>query len=181
MVIDPFIHQMVLRNVFNAATQRGKSVYAVPMDDPRRGEFRNWIKEWLTGLGLRYIAWEYTPLTFCQEIENLKREANKHHSAVLVPGMITLGVSQKLIALYLKYLWLLGNAEKMPLSPPLDSRVFAAVGLKIAGGFKGIDDMQVLQDAWAKVDAYAAKQGMRSGTIWESRWWTDSDDEYAAE
>lgn len=181
MVIDPFIHQMVLRNSFNAATQRGKSVYAVAIDDPRRGEFRNWIKEWLTSLGLRYIAWEYTPQTFCREIEDLKREANQHHSAVLAPGMITLGVSQKLIALYLKYLWLLGSAEKMPLFPPLDNRVFGAVGLRIPAGFKGIDDMQVLKDAWAKVDAHAAELGMRSGTIWESRWWSDSGDEDLAE
>ena len=181
MEINPFIHQMVLRNSFNAATQRGTPVYAVPTDHPGREEFKNWTKEWLTALGLRYIAWEYTPATFCQEIEDLKREANKHHKAVLAPGMITLGISQKLIALYLKYLWLLGNPEKMPLLPPLDGRVFAAVGLKLPGGFKGIDDMQTLKDAWAKVDAQAAQQGMKSGTIWESRWWTEADEESAAE
>lgn len=181
MIIDPFIQQMALRNTFNAATQRGTSVYAVPANDPRRASFRAWVKARLTDLGTRYIAWEYTQDLYGREIEDLKREANVIHGAILAPVMITLGVSQKLISLYLKYLWLLGSAEKMPLHPPLDNRVFQAVGLNIPGGFKGIDDMQVLKDAWAKVDDHAVRQGMRTGTIWESRWWTESDDEDAAE
>lgn len=40
-----------------------------------------------------------------------------------------------------------------------------------------INDMQVFKDAWAKVDDHVARQGMRTGAIWESHWWTDGGDE----
>lgn len=163
---------MALRNTFNAAVQRGSTVYSVSQLDPRRDQFKQHIKDWLREFGTRYVAWEYTPQMYMNEIRDLKSSVNGAYAAILQPGMITLGISQKLVSLSLKYLWLLGNPDKKPLFPPLDGEVFAEIGINVKGGFKKLDDPTAIDDLWRQTDSHASKRGKRSGTIWEAEWWS---------
>ena len=72
----------------------------------RKNAFREDLKRWLKQLGSRYFALEYDGKKYCDEVASLKTHLNNKQSNVLSGGNVKIGVCQKAITLYLKYLWL---------------------------------------------------------------------------
>ncbi|MCF7837106.1 MAG: hypothetical protein K9N49_00590 [Candidatus Marinimicrobia bacterium] len=175
-MLHPFIENMALRNSVNAALQRGTPVYRRDVDIALRNELKSDLKVWLSALGRRYIHWVYDADSYYGEIERLRDAINKTHSQILNPGMITLGVAQKCVSLYLKYLWLMGQPGKMPLFPPIDGKVMRAVGVDAPVGFKQIETRDQMQEILGRIEARARAEGYRTATLWEADWWDDKDE-----
>jgi hypothetical protein len=179
-MIHPFVERMVLRNAVNAALQRGSPVYQEAAKDPvQRNNFKEAIKGCLAKLGKRYVCWEYDQEMYLGEIEALRQTVNDRFEHILNPGMISIGVAQKCVGVYLKYRWLIGQPDKMPFFPPVDGMLMKAVGVQNIKGFKQIESRDQLLEIIARINARAQQDGYRSATLWEADWWTDhpEDDE----
>jgi hypothetical protein len=174
--IHPFIHRMVLRNAVNAALQR-VPIYAndLPLNDPRRTQFREFVKGWLTQLGFRYFAWEYDANRYCEEITSLQTKLTNSFNTILSNGDITVGVCQKPISLYLKYLWLYGDSAKKPIFPPLDGKVLQETNAPITQNFPQIASIQDYRTICGHIDNYARSKGCGTGVVWEAEFWNDVD------
>lgn len=177
-MVHPFIDRMALRYAVNAALQRGTPVYRKGASTTsQRLALKETIKVWLALLGQRYVHSEYNPKMYLNEIEELKRVVNAKHSAILNQGMISIGVAQKCIGVYLKYLWLIGDSAKMPHFPPIDGLLMRKVGENNILGFKKIMTSEQLIKIIERVNRYAQEKGYQSATRWEADWWTDKQED----
>lgn len=170
-----FIHRMVLRNSTNAAIQRA-NVYSSTTSQIGKNAFREDLKRWLTQLGLRYFAWEYNGKKYCDEITSLKTHLNTRHSFLLNGGNVKIGVCQKAITLYLKYLWLLGDNSKKPIYATLDRGIMNLAGVTNPPNWTELDDIQEYERVVREIDNFAQNQGWESGSVWEAETWTDEED-----
>jgi len=174
--MHPFIHRMALRNAVNAALQHVK-IYADGILPDQRRQFREFLKQWLARLGLRYFAWEYDAARYCTEITSLQQALLQQFRAILNGGEITVGVCQKPISLYLKYLWLYGGGAKKPIFPPLDKQVLQAADAPGARSFPQITTIKDYHNICVHIDAYDKSQGYGSGVVWEAEFWNDEQDD----
>ncbi|MEI7534477.1 MAG: hypothetical protein WCK57_08915 [Verrucomicrobiae bacterium] len=174
--IHPFIHRMALRNAVNAAFQR-VPIYAVGVKYSQHNQLRETAKQWLALLGCRYFAWEYDCVKYCSEITSLRKYLISKNGAILRSGQPTIGVCQKLISLYLKYLWLYGDSAKKPVFPPLDRQILQKTNAPGKKSFPQIIDINEYQDICNHIDAYAKNKGYGSGVVWEADNWTDKQDD----
>jgi hypothetical protein len=99
--------------------------------------------------------------------------------AILNEGGITVGVCQKPISLYLKYLWLYGDSAKKPIFPPLDRQVLQETNAPVTQSFPQITTIEDYRAICDHIDAYAKTQGYGSGVVWEAEFWNDEQDDEA--
>ena len=73
----------------------------------------------------------YTPTSdeHCNNLIEIKKWADRNFSQILSKNEIKLGVGQKLLNLYLKYLWCLDKVSKPP-HCPIDRIIVNKLGLK---------------------------------------------------
>jgi hypothetical protein len=176
-MIHPFIQRMALRNSVNAAITRGKPIYVEGVDAGRRIALKESMKEWLAVFGVRYCHWEYDSAMYFAELDSLGKVIAEKHADILVPGMISLGISQKCASLYLKYLWLMGDFSKMPLFPPIDGKMMKELGVKKPAGFKQIAASDEMLGILELAEQRAQSEGFRTAVLWEAEWWTDAEEE----
>ncbi|HBU06948.1 MAG TPA: hypothetical protein DEB09_02600 [Candidatus Magasanikbacteria bacterium] len=113
------------------STRGGKSIYNIDTNleknnfENKKREFRIHIKNLLSKYGKKYI--DKTAISDDAHIENIELfiiEAKTGYESILVDGEIRFGIGQKLLNLYLKYLWV--SDDKMNFTPPhcpFDSQV----------------------------------------------------------
>ncbi|HEX3626861.1 MAG TPA: hypothetical protein VH280_15730 [Verrucomicrobiae bacterium] len=169
---------MALRNAVNAALQR-VPIYADGVTSDQRRQFREFVKQWLARLGFRYFAWEYDATRYCDEIITLQQELTRQFQATLRAGTITVGVCQKPISLYLKYLWLYNDSGKKPFFPPLDRGVLQETNAPGTRSFPQIATIKDYRTICDHIDVYAKSRGFGSGAVWEAEFWTDEQDDEA--
>jgi hypothetical protein len=170
-----FIENAVLTNAVNAglATRNEDApVYADGAPDAGKESFRKGVKDWLRILGLRYFAWEYDLTRYCKEIESLMSYAQEQHFAVLANGAVKIGVCQKVIGVYLKYLWLLGDQSKKPKAPILDSKVLGKAN--VGGNWTEIETIAQYRDMVDQVEQYVSDHhsDYDCAVVWEAETWT---------
>ena len=166
-----FIHSMVLRNSVNAALQRSK-VYT---DAPSlvRKDFQNAAKTWLRSFGERYDYSATSPEKWCFEIEELSHNLSGSFRKHLRGQSVKSGVNQKMISLWLKYLWLLGDCSKKPLFSVLDRRILAAAGVSNPPSWTTIESPSEYLRVVQAVDDFARSKGYSDGPSWEIEYWSD--------
>ncbi len=170
-----FIHRMVLRNATNAAIRRAK-VYSASASQTEKNVFREDLKRWLKQLGLRYIASEYDGGKYCDEIVSLKTHLTCRHSRLLNGGNVKIGVCQKAITLYLKYLWLLGDNSRKPVFATLDRGIINLAEVAKPPNWTELDDIKEYKRVVKEIDQFAQNHGWESGSVWEAETWTDEED-----
>jgi len=172
-----FIHNIYLRNALNAAVSRGR-VYAANSMPPAKIAFRDECKQLLTALGIRYYAWEWDLPRFCQEIVDFSNTISRSHNAVLAGGRLRVGTAQKMISLYLKYLWLSGDPSKKPIGAVLDRPILQACGYPNPPDWTKLDDIDVYKEIQDAISKKAASEGFGSPAVWEAeKWGVDEQDE----
>ncbi len=114
---NAFINEEIWILTFGGAFQRSGIYENIDLNDPRRTLFRNDIKYYIE----TNILPQYCDQTVEEEkhIKNLLNfsEWSKKYSEIIKGGYLKLGISQKLINLYLKYQWCLGNIQEPPHCP----------------------------------------------------------------
>ena len=147
---------MVLRNSTNAAIQRA-NVYSAAALQAGKNAFREDLKAWLKHLGSRYLTWEYDGKKYCDEIASLKTYLNARHGAILNGGKVKIGVCQKAITLYLKYLWLLGDDSKKPIYATLDRGIMNLAGVTNPPNWTELDNIQAYERVVKEIDNFAPR------------------------
>lgn len=174
--IHPFIHEMFLRNSLNAALARNP-VYADGADLAMKKVFKSACNQRLTELGIRYYAWEWDLPRYCQEIVEFSDAISQSFACILRDNRLRIGTSQKMISLYLKYLWLDGDPSKKPMGAVLDRGILAASGYQNPPAWTQLDDIQVYSEIQVSISWIAASQGYGSGAVWEAEKWGAEEDE----
>jgi hypothetical protein len=108
---------------------RGYSIYKSNTLEIKKEKFRNFLKNKLESFKFLSDSEEYT-----RQIKNFKLdiEREKKYSDLLVNNKISFGRVQKLINLYLKYLWVFGLAKEPP-HCPFDSIIISRLKAKVPG------------------------------------------------
>ena len=112
---------------FGGAFQRG-SVYDADAKDAAKDEFREAIKQRVGDIvQSKYAKGRVSSADHTQEIADLAEWVSRHHGALLANGRFRTGVAQKLLNLYLKYLWCW---DKIPEPPhcPFDRTIMEKLG-----------------------------------------------------
>lgn len=116
-----FLEGEYISSSINAALQHSR-VYKQNITEKEKIEFKNTIKKCILD-----CKKEYTDRTVSEEehIRNIQLivEASKKHANILKNGVIYFGIAQKMLNLYLKYLWCEGRLISMPVHCPLDSLI----------------------------------------------------------
>src|SRR5690606_17660432 len=115
--IDKFLLEEILMLSINGAFQtRGESIYE-DCNDKKRENIRNDIKNFLTNEIYKIDSKRYSKDEVKILIDKLKELAEKNHKEILKNEKFRIGISQKIINLFLKYLWVIGKKEMPPLCP----------------------------------------------------------------
>jgi hypothetical protein len=125
-----FLIDQAIVNSIGAAFQHA-CVYVKGLkdNDDRKDDLRKALAENLRSLGPTYGR-GVTEEEHCQNIINLADTLTKEHkdSGVLRDGRFRIGIAQKALNLYLKYLWCLGDIQTPP-HCPIDRRIIDKLDL----------------------------------------------------
>jgi len=139
-----FLIDQAIVNSIAAAFQRA-GVYAggIKEGDIHKQLLRSELAQCLRLLGSIY-AQPVTEETHCRNIVDLADTVTRKYSAtgILRNGRFRIGVAQKALNLYLKYLWCLGEI-KTPPHCPIDARIIGKLKL---------DPRKAREYAWTKLD-----------------------------
>jgi len=162
---ENFINQEIWILTFGGAFQRA-NIYNSNENtsnfDKEKKKFRTEIKEFIT----ENILPQYEEkIDENQHVENIIWISNwsKNYSSFLKNNHLKIGVSQKLLNLYLKYKWCL-NLIKTPPHCPFDSIIIKELGCKI--NWTQLDNIEQYKDLVNKAKE-KAKQKKLSIAEWE--------------
>lgn len=114
---NSFINEEIWILTFGGAFQRSGVYGDIGTEDPRRMIFRDDIKHYVEEVILP--QYQNSLIDEDTHIKNILKfsEWSKEHSKIINGGYLKMGISQKLINLYLKYQWCLGNIQQPPHCP----------------------------------------------------------------
>lgn len=125
-----FIIDQVLVNSIGAAFQHA-GVYVGGLDtlDPRKKELRTDLRERLIALGDTYKN-PVDENKHCQNVEKLAKELTTAHKdkGLLRNDRFRIGIAQKALNLYLKYLWCLDEIPEPP-HCPIDREIIKVLSI----------------------------------------------------
>jgi len=173
-LIHPFVHLMYLRMSIHSALGRG-NVYSTTATAEDKVAFKITCAEKLTQLGNRYFAWEYDLDRYIDEITTLCDSLSSLYGPILAQGRFRIGTAQKMISLYLKYLWLGGESAKKPLCAVLDRGVLALSGYPNPPLFTELDDPQIYRNIQIHIAKKCKSSQHGSPAVWEVDAWNNSD------
>jgi hypothetical protein len=181
-----FIERMILRNSVNAALQRA-NIYDGGADSKLKREFKKEAKKWLVDFGKDYHweeASEKSKKNWCNNVQSLADSLTRKFGKYLIGEQLKIGVAQKMISLYLKYLWLLGNKNKKPLFAVLDRGIMKAARVKDAPNWTSLNKIEEYERIVLAIDKFATsktskntKNNYSDGAEWEAEKWDDEIDE----
>jgi len=112
---DNFLRDEFFNCSIRGAFQRGR-VYCPEADENAHYRFREALRDWLSHRETSYTA----TLKEDEHVKNigaLSDEMSAAHAAKLMGGRFRIGIAQKVLNLYLKYLWCLGKIPTPPHCP----------------------------------------------------------------
>lgn len=122
--MDEFIKKIVLRNTIHAAFQRGK-VYVEGVTTNDKAVVSNSIKQKLEELSASYTN-NVTEQQHIENIINLSQTISQNHGDKLRNQSLRIGTAQKLLNVYIKFLWCLNEANE-PIHCPIDGIVLREI------------------------------------------------------
>ncbi len=124
------MNQAIVNSIGAAFQHAGVYVKGLRDDDKRKACLRNTLAEYLRDLGLRYVQ-SVTDDAHCGNISNLAKTMTEKFrgTGILRNEKFRIGIAQKALNLYLKYLWCLGDIPTPP-HCPVDRRIIDKLGLK---------------------------------------------------
>ena len=165
-----FLHAQVLTDCRIAALARG-NVYdnSVEDDDPRRGDLNNRLCELLTNFSGGYLR-RVREEDHVHRVNDVADTLTTEFADILRDGRFRIGIAQKALNLYLKFLWCLG---KIPTPPhcPFDSQIIGLLGLKDPPNWTKLDDMGEYKLLVEAAQQKAKGEDISSIAEWELRRW----------
>jgi len=114
---DTYLENELWILTFGGAFQRA-SVYCDGVPDHAKVQFREALKEKVRHLvGERYCGGRVASEDHIRTIEEISAWASEEYGELLADNRLRIGVAQKLLNLYLKYLWCWGKIPEPPHCP----------------------------------------------------------------
>jgi hypothetical protein len=113
---DSFIHNEIWILTFAGAFQRA-NIYNNTAPELQRGQFKTKTRAYIVDVVLD--GYKAGNISDEQHIDNIKSISaySSNFSEIFVKGKINFGIAQKMLNLYLKYMWSLGNIQEPPHFP----------------------------------------------------------------
>jgi hypothetical protein len=117
ITMNEFVSKMILSNTINAAFRRG-NVYKsnISISENEKKKLRQNIERELKNLSRKYTN-EIQDSPHIRHINALAKKISYNNSRILNNDKLRIGTAQKLLNLYLKYLWCLNVIAKPPHCP----------------------------------------------------------------
>jgi hypothetical protein len=160
-----FVHEQVLASCVAASFQHAK-VYAAKANEAQRAELRARLQKILSELGSRYE----NPLqeeAHLRNIDELAEQMSNARVGTLAAGRFRIGIAQKALNLYLKYLWCLGRIG-LPPHCPFDSRVIAQLPKVVRTSWTQLDSLETYSTLVKSAREQAAPRPLAE---WELEFW----------
>lgn len=156
-----FIHDQILLSSVMAALQRA-SVYTEGASQSRKQELRDELEKQLVNLGGQYSQ-EVPEAKHIGNIRELSQAISSQYGDILIGGKFRIGLAQKALNLYLKYLWCLDKIQRPP-HCPFDRGIIEQLGLPEVIPWTRMDD---IKDYKVLVEAAKKKAGDTPLAEWE--------------
>jgi hypothetical protein len=134
--------------------------------------FKTYAKKWLTDFGTVYRRDATDMVSWCRYVQDLSAELDREFGGALNGGHVKLGITQKMISLYLKYLWLLGDSDKKPAFAVVDRGIMEEAGVVNPPNWTELDDIEEYRRIVRHIDAFAVERGKVDGAEWEAAFWS---------
>ena len=121
---DRFLIKAALSDSFISSVQRGR-VYVPDLLDTQKRPFKDAFKDQLRSLETTYRG-TVTDDAHLSCIETFAHDLSRTHGGLLRGSRLRIGIAQKGVNLYLKYLWCLGRIPNPP-HCPVDAIVMRAI------------------------------------------------------
>lgn len=100
------------------STRNGDArIYSSNPQEDQRKEFKKDLREELENLEAKYAKRRVKEKDHIKNLSAFANRLSEKHAPVLYEGRIRFGVAQKLVNLYLKYLWVIGLIKEPPHCP----------------------------------------------------------------
>lgn len=150
---ETFIQNEIWTLTFGAAFQRA-NIYEDSATDLEKRHFKTKLRGDVENMVSSYY---HKPVDDSQHLQNIYEISNysQHFASILQGGKLNFGVSQKILNLYLKYQWCLGNIPEPP-HFPVDRRIQETLGLYPIISWTQMDNekdyMKVINRVRASID-----------------------------
>lgn len=140
----------------------GKKIYNPNIDkkylDKKKEEMHRDIKQHLVDIGKNYAVDKVNDDQHIKNINELKNYITTKYEQVLFEGKLRFGVAQKILNLYLKYLWALDWINSPPPHCPIDGQI--SNELKSSYKFAKSDDVDEYKEIIIKANQTAKNNGV---------------------
>ena len=140
--------------------------------DKDKKSLKKTIKKELEKIGQNYTN-TVSEEDHIKNIETLSREITKEHGEILKNGQLRIGTAQKLLNVYIKFLWSLNPEQiKNPIHCPLDRIVLKKIGCN--DSWTMMERIDEYEDKIDKIRNYFEKKGInKSIAEWERDLWNE--------
>ena len=162
-----FLRNEILNNVIRAGFQRA-NIYKTEISDKEKEEFRKYVKSLVEDFSQEYLK---EKISYNKHLENINKLQDKISEKI----NISFGIAQKLLNLYLKYLWCEEELKNEPPNCPVDFIVLSQVGL---GNIRWTKmTRKEYEEAIKKITEYSLEKGF-SITSWELNFFNGKNPSY---
>jgi len=126
-----FLHDEIWLLSYIGAFGRA-NIYAKDALEKKRIEFRKYLRETISAVVQEKYQQKVSSQMHTEELIRIKDAIPAEHLKTLRNGTFRLGVMQKLMNLYLKYLWSLGWISDEPPHCPFDGNIIKKLELDVA-------------------------------------------------
>jgi hypothetical protein len=145
---DKFIDEEIWILTFGGAFQRAEIYKKDDLKETEREKIRTKFREEIKNYIRQEVAPQYKNIiddnTHIQNIVNFT-EWSKNFASILNDGYLKIGVSQKLINLYLKYLWSLNKIQTPP-HCPFDRIIITKLGYASPPSWTKLDNIELYKE-----------------------------------
>ena len=159
-----FLHEEILSAVVTAAFMHGR-IYEKSCPDSDRLRVREGLKVLLLELGVTYGT-KIEDVDHGKNIESLADAMTASYCECLRDGRFRIGIAQKALNLYLKYLWCHG---KIPTPPhcPFDSNIVGLLAVEVRQSYVQLDNIEVYKTWVAEARKLANEKSLAEWELTE--------------
>ncbi|MBI4086100.1 MAG: hypothetical protein HY433_02575 [Candidatus Liptonbacteria bacterium] len=128
---NDFLENVIATNSIFAAFGRA-NIYSPIANKKDKEKLKHFIKARLKKYLDEYDGGNISEKEHISNIQKLADETSTYFRDILLDGRLRIGTAQKLLNLYLKYIWVLGWMKKPPPHCPFDSRVIGKLGKNVS-------------------------------------------------
>ncbi len=168
---EKFIREELATNSLMGAFQHA-GIYqkGIKITDKAKNKFREFIRTTLYELEQEYKSGNVSDEEHIRNIQVLVNKITKNYSSILGGGKLRIGIAQKLLNLYLKYLWCIGIIPTPP-HCPFDGIVYKLLAVSEIPPFTKMDSLEQYKELVNLVRQKAKEAGDPTIADWEVRVW----------